>query len=216
MTTDKVAVVTGSNKGLGLALVKGLCEKFKGIVYLTSRDEIRGRNAVQELNELGLKPVYHQLDITDAESVKKFGEYIRKQHGQIDILVNNAAILFLKDAKEPKDFQAEQTLEVNFFATVDFCEAMLPLIPKDGRIVNISSSSGHLARIPSEDLRKKIGSEDMGLDELKVLMKSYVDAVRESREMEAGWGDSSYVVSKVAFNAYSFQLHRRLSDKGNF
>ena len=44
--------VTGSNKGIGFAIVKGLCEKFSGTVYLTSRDEGRGRAAVAELNKV--------------------------------------------------------------------------------------------------------------------------------------------------------------------
>lgn len=45
----QVAVVTGSNKGIGLAIVRGLCLQFKGDVYLTSRDEQRGKAAVEQL-----------------------------------------------------------------------------------------------------------------------------------------------------------------------
>lgn len=44
--------VTGSNKGIGFGIVKGLCEKFSGVVYLTSRDENRGQAAVAELNKV--------------------------------------------------------------------------------------------------------------------------------------------------------------------
>ncbi|XP_061724680.1 carbonyl reductase [NADPH] 1-like [Cydia pomonella] len=214
MSNNKVAVVTGANKGLGFALVKELCEQFHGTVYLTSRDSTRGLKACKVLENLGQKPAYHQLDVTNNNSVKQFTEYIQKNHGKIDLLINNAGILFLKDCLEPKIYQAEQTMFVNFFSLVNFTEDILPLISNGGVIVNISSSSGHLSRITSEELRRKIKREDLSLDELKKLMNEYVDAVKEGREETDGWGNSPYVVSKVGVNAYTFMLHRRLVDRG--
>lgn len=86
--------MTGSNKGIGYAIVKGLCEKFDGVVYLTSRDVERGQKAIQQLNELNLKPKFHQLNIDDQQSVDKFQEYIKNTYGGVDILVNNAAIAY--------------------------------------------------------------------------------------------------------------------------
>ena len=60
-------MVTGSNKGIGFAIVQGLCLQFLGDVYLTSRDikqrHKRGRDAVQKLEAEGLSPKFHQLDI---------------------------------------------------------------------------------------------------------------------------------------------------------
>ncbi|KAL0859548.1 hypothetical protein ABMA27_010692 [Loxostege sticticalis] len=214
--SKKVAVVTGSNKGLGFAIVKALCSKFDGTVYLTSRDEQRGQAACEALRNQGLAPAFYQLDVTNEESITKFRDYIQQTHQKIDIIVNNAGILFLKDAKEPKAFQAEQTILVNFFALVNFTEAMLPLVRNEGRILNISSSSGHLSRIPSEELRKRISSEDLTLDQLKDLMSCYVETVKLGKEIEEGWGDSPYVVSKVGVNAYTFMLHKRLksAEKG--
>ncbi|XP_063835101.1 carbonyl reductase [NADPH] 3-like [Ostrinia nubilalis] len=212
--STKVAVVTGSNKGLGFAIVKALCSNWNGTVYLTSRDQRRGQSACEELKNLGLSPVFHQLDVTDESSIKNFRDYIEENHQQIDILVNNAGILFLKDAIEPKEFQAEQTVSVNFFALANFTEAMLPLIKNGGKILNISSSSGHLSRIPSEVLRQKFISEELSLPQLKELMNGYVESVKEGREIEDGWGDSPYVISKIGVNAYTFMLSRQLADKG--
>lgn len=208
----KIAVVTGANKGLGFAIVKGLCEKYDGQVYLTSRDLKRGERACEDLKKLGLNPIFHQLDVSDENSVSKFYSHI--QNKEIDILINNAGILFLKDAIEPKIYQAEQTIFVNFSSLVNFCESMLPLMKHGGKIVNISSSSGHLSRIPSEELRKKLSSPELTLEGLKVLMNSYVEAVRLNREVELGWGESPYVVSKVGVNAYTFMLNRKLADRG--
>lgn len=86
--------VTGANKGIGFAIVKGLCEKYEGIVYLTARDLGRGEAAVLKLKELGLKPLFHQLDINDQSSVDKLRDHLLKTHGGLDLLVNNAAIAF--------------------------------------------------------------------------------------------------------------------------
>ena len=64
MTSSKVAVVTGSNKGIGFAIVKHLCQKIDGVVYLTSRDEGRGKAAVAELEKVSYssKQLSHTID----------------------------------------------------------------------------------------------------------------------------------------------------------
>ena len=72
----RVAVVTGSNKGIGLGVVRALCRQYQGEVYLTSRDEARGREAVASLNREGLHPRYHVLDIEEEESVLKLRDHI--------------------------------------------------------------------------------------------------------------------------------------------
>ena len=68
--------MTGSNKGIGLGVVRALCRQYQGEVYLTSRDEARGREAVASLNREGLHPRYHVLDIEDEESVLKLRDHI--------------------------------------------------------------------------------------------------------------------------------------------
>lgn len=74
--------------------MKGLCAKFSGKVYLTSRDVERGQAAVAELERLGFNPSYHQLDIDDQTSVDAFKKYLAENHGGIDVLVNNAGMAF--------------------------------------------------------------------------------------------------------------------------
>lgn len=63
-------------------------------MYLTARDVNRGQEAVAKLNQLGLKPSFHQLEITDESSITKFRDHLVQNHGGIDILINNAAIAF--------------------------------------------------------------------------------------------------------------------------
>uniref|UniRef100_A0A3B5B951 Carbonyl reductase [NADPH] 1-like n=1 Tax=Stegastes partitus TaxID=144197 RepID=A0A3B5B951_9TELE len=90
----KVAVVTGSNKGIGLAIVRALCKQFKGDVYLMSRDVGRGEEAVKSLSSEGLNPKFHQLDINDVNSIIAAAAFFKEKYGGVDVLVNNAAILF--------------------------------------------------------------------------------------------------------------------------
>ncbi|CAH2099023.1 unnamed protein product [Euphydryas editha] len=206
----KVAVVTGANKGIGFAIVRGLCKRFDGAVYLTSRDEKRGRDAVAALENEGLHPKYHQLDITNPQSLKAFHDYIKEKYGHIDILVNNAAIAFFfsKARGVPAAIQAEETLRVNYFSVLSTCEILFPLLRNGARVVNISSSYGHLSYIPSEKLRQKFQDPNLTVSELSDLMHQYIAAAKQGTQSKE-WGNSSYVVSKVGLIALT-KIHQRL------
>ena len=90
----RVAVVTGSNKGIGFAIVRKMCKVFDGDVILTSRDEGRGKEAVTKLEGEGLKPLYHQLDITSSDSIEVLRKYLDQKYGGLDVLINNAATAY--------------------------------------------------------------------------------------------------------------------------
>ncbi|XP_053164895.1 carbonyl reductase [NADPH] 1-like [Hemicordylus capensis] len=131
MSNIPVAVVTGSSKGTGFAIVQGLCKQFSGDVYLTSRDTKQGKTAVAKLQEEKLKPLFHQLDISDLQSIQNLRDFLKEKYGGLNVLVNNAGII--TKGKEPHDptsmgIQAEVTLRTNFFATRDVCTEMLPLL----------------------------------------------------------------------------------------
>ena len=75
--------------------MRALCKQLdNGIVYLTARDEGRGKTAVEELKKENLNPRFHQLDINDQGSITRLRDHLVKEHGGLDILVNNAAIAF--------------------------------------------------------------------------------------------------------------------------
>lgn len=208
----KVAVVTGSNKGIGYAIVRGLCKRFDGVVYLTARDEVRGQKAVSDLKKEGLNPSFHQLDINDTKSIETFRDYIKETHGGIDILVNNAAIAFKQSSTEPASVQAEQTVAVNYFSVLNTCDLLFPIVKNGGRVVNISSSMGHLTYIPSPTLRSRLSDPKLTVPELSELMKQYVEAVKQGTNA-AEWGNSTYIVSKVGVNALTMIQQRILEDR---
>src|ERR1700749_783927 len=91
--SESVALVTGANRGIGLEVVRQLaCLGFT--VVLGSRDERRGEEAAAELARGGLKVHAGRLDVTDERSVEDLKRRVEEQFGRLDVLVNNAAILY--------------------------------------------------------------------------------------------------------------------------
>uniref|UniRef100_A0A8C0Z2G0 Carbonyl reductase (NADPH) n=1 Tax=Canis lupus familiaris TaxID=9615 RepID=A0A8C0Z2G0_CANLF len=125
---SRVALVTGANKGIGFAIARELCRQFSGDVVLTARDEARGRAAVQQLQAEGLSPRFHLLDIDDLQSIRALRDFLRKEYGGLDVLVNNAGIAFKTNDPTPFHIQAEVTMKTNFFGTRDVCTELLPLM----------------------------------------------------------------------------------------
>uniref|UniRef100_A0A8C6WU55 carbonyl reductase (NADPH) n=1 Tax=Neogobius melanostomus TaxID=47308 RepID=A0A8C6WU55_9GOBI len=209
-TPPTVAVVTGSNKGIGLAIVRALCKQFEGDVYLTARDLGRGEEAVKILTSEGLKPKFQQLDITDVSSITSAAAFFRETYGGVDILVNNAGIAF-KPAT-PFSIQAEVTLKTNFFATRDVLTHFMPLIKSGGRVVNVSSFMGSLAlNLCSEEFQQRFRSEDITEDELVGLMERFVEKTKTGEHKKDGWPELVYGVSKTGLTTLSMILARRLS-----
>lgn len=140
----KVAVVTGSNRGIGFGCVRALCKHFKqdGVVYLTSRKEEDGKKAVADLEKEGLNPRYHQLDISNQQSVEALRDHLKKEHGGLDILINNAAMAFKMNDSTPNDVQAKVCNQVNYFDTAQVYTIMSPILRPHARVVNVASLGG--------------------------------------------------------------------------
>lgn len=155
-TTKKIAVVTGANRGLGFETCRQLAKQ--GIqVILTSRDEAKGKAAVEKLQADGLDVAYHQLDVTNPESIEGLAQFIKNEFGQLDILVNNAGIV-LDPLGELDDsiFNANvdtlrKTMDTNVYGPLLLCQALIPLMKPHnyGRVVNVSSGAGQLSEMNS-------------------------------------------------------------------
>jgi NAD(P)-dependent dehydrogenase (short-subunit alcohol dehydrogenase family) len=144
---QQVALVTGSNRGIGFEIVKQLAMK-KIDVILTSRNSASGEAAVRKLAKDGVKKVVSmELDISSQVSVDRTLDKVEKSFGRLDILVNNAAILIDKDDITASNADLETvkiTLETNLLGSWRMCKAFIPLMKRNsfGRIVNVSSGSG--------------------------------------------------------------------------
>ncbi|XP_004634412.1 carbonyl reductase [NADPH] 1 [Octodon degus] len=210
----RVALVTGGNKGIGFAITRDLCRRFPGDVMLTARDEARGLAAVQQLQAEGLSPRFHQLDIDDLQSIRALRDFLRKEYGGLDVLVNNAGIAFKMADPTPFPIQAEVTMKTNFFGTRDVCTELLPLIKPQGRVVNVSSSVSLSAlKKCSPELQQKFRSETITEEELVGLMNKFVEDTKNKVHEKEGWPNTAYGVSKIGVTVLSRIHARKLSEE---
>lgn len=139
-TKQLLAVVSGANRGIGLAIATGLARR--GVrVLLGCRDIGRGETAAAPLLAEGLAVRPVQLDTTHDASVASLAALVEREFGALDILVNNAGIGLDHDPGLSVLERLERTLAVNVVGTVRLTEAMVPLLAASARprIVNVSS-----------------------------------------------------------------------------
>jgi NAD(P)-dependent dehydrogenase (short-subunit alcohol dehydrogenase family) len=152
MTPDvqRVAVVTGANRGLGRAIAQQLAQAGLHVVVTARSDEAAERTAA-ELTGLGLSASGHQLDITDPASVARAMADVGYRHGRLDVLVNNAAIAIDRgQAASAADMEkVAATLNANLMGTWRCCTAAIPEMKRNGygRIVNVTSHMGTSAEM---------------------------------------------------------------------
>lgn len=140
-------MVTGGNRGIGFEICRQLAQK--GIkVILAARNQQKGEVAAEKLQKEGLDVVYHRLDVTDEESIKKTAEYVNQNFGKLDILINNAGIMIDREIRglEADMDKVKGSVEVNTCGPSRVCKAFIPIMQKNnyGRIVNMSS---HMAAL---------------------------------------------------------------------
>lgn len=147
MTKNRIALVTGANKGIGLEIARQLAQAGLHVI-IGARDDGRARAAVDDLASQGLTAQSLRLDVTDAASICAAASKIRQEHGRLDILVNNAGIFDPADGTPGKASinAVRRVFETNFFGALAVTQEMLPLLREAaaGRIVNLSSSLGSL------------------------------------------------------------------------
>ncbi|MGE0422263.1 MAG: SDR family NAD(P)-dependent oxidoreductase [Reyranellaceae bacterium] len=192
----KVAVVTGSNRGIGLALVRGLCRLWggNGVVYLTARRDGDGEAAVSLLRGEGLSPAYHRLDIASDDSVAALAHHIRQMHGGVDIVIQNAA--YAPAPGSPATVDVRPMIETNNHGTWRMLRAFQPLLREGARVLVVASGFGTLSRLP-EHLRPLLDGDERSPVEIERAMDDYVTAVEDGSASARGWPDWVNVTSKI-------------------
>jgi NAD(P)-dependent dehydrogenase (short-subunit alcohol dehydrogenase family) len=143
MTTRRIALITGANKGIGLEIARQLAQA--GIhVIVGSRNGDRGRAAVEALARQGLAVQFSRLDVTDAESIRVAALEIRREHRRLDILVNNAGIVTSAPFWELTEAQWGAVVDINLSGVWRVTRAAAPHLRRSprGRIVHIASTGG--------------------------------------------------------------------------
>ncbi|WP_183560461.1 SDR family oxidoreductase [Mucilaginibacter sp. SP1R1] len=144
----KTVLITGANKGIGFETAKQLAQ-LGYFVYLGSREEANGLDAVNKLNQLGISNVaLIEIDVTNIDSIKKAKQELESKIGALDVLINNAGIA----GEQPQNISVgamenlRKVFETNFFGVVQTTQQFISLLKKSSEpvIVNVSSELGSL------------------------------------------------------------------------
>ncbi len=185
---EKVAFITGANRGIGFETSKKLAERGVKVI-LGSRDLSKGKKAIDKLHLNGIEADLIQYDAFDLDAPQKVYDYILEKYKKLDILINNAGVLltgnlFVTNSSTVSDKDMKDTFQTNFFSVISLTQKLLPLIKKSeaGRIVNVSTILSSLTLHSAKD-----------------------SPISPAKEL-------AYNSSKTALNAYTIHLAIELKD----
>ncbi|KAK1409045.1 hypothetical protein QVD17_41317 [Tagetes erecta] len=216
-TEQRVAVVTGGSKGIGLEICRQLASENITVV-LTARNESRGLEATKKLKDSGLlNIVFHQLDVKNPTSITRLTEFVESQFKKLDILVNNAAesgiivdydkfrafkegmgYAYVNDENahlvapiidQPYDL-GEECMKTNYYGAKAVAEAFLPLLrlSNSPRIVNVSSNYGELHWISNETVKAEfLDFDNLSEEKIDGIIQRFFKDLKDNKLQENGW-----------------------------
>jgi enoyl-[acyl-carrier protein] reductase III len=139
--TGKVALITGSSRGIGRAIALELARHGADIVIHYLRKQSAAQGVVVEIEEMGRRAIAVKANLSDAEKIKALFDEIETHFDRCDIFVGNAASGTPKDILEVEDKHWDWTMDVNARSILRCVKRVVPLMEQAGwgRIVNISS-----------------------------------------------------------------------------
>ncbi len=146
MAKDKIALVTGANKGIGYEIARQLGEKGYHVL-VGARKAGAGKEAAVSLQKGDATAEFVEIDVSDPASIQKAAKTVATKFDHLDVLVNNAAIMEdKKNIIEVPDDVFLRTLTTNTLGPLRVTQAFLPLLVKSSRgsVVNMSSGLGQL------------------------------------------------------------------------
>ena len=142
---NKVALITGSSRGIGRATITEFAKKGYNVVINYKNSEKEATELKEQLqNDYNIKALAIKADVSNEEEVKEMVNIIISEFGHIDVLVNNAGIAIDKDFEERTVDDWQKTLNTNLIGpfVVSKCVGEVMLNQKKGKIINISSTNG--------------------------------------------------------------------------
>lgn len=143
---DKVALITGGSKGLGLVLAEHLIEEGSRIA-ICARDESELKNAKIHLEESGAKVMTYVCDVAKREEVEHLINAVIEHYGCLDIIINNAGVIQVGPMEAFNRAQYQKAMDIMYWGIVNTTFSALPHMKsrKQGHIVNITSIGGKVS-----------------------------------------------------------------------
>ena len=137
---EKVAIVTGSSRGIGAEIAMLLARAGAKVVVNYAHNQRAADDVCMKITQAGGKCVAVRADVSDSRDVKRLFDAAIENFGRIDILVNNAGILIFKKIAEVTDEEFERILNINLKSIFYTLREAAGRLADNGRIVNISST----------------------------------------------------------------------------
>ena len=207
--TGRVAIVTGSNSGIGFETARVLAEKGATVVMACRNlekanpkaDEIRAAHPEADIEVM-------QLDLSNLDSVREFAEAFRAKHARLDLLINNAGIMVPPYGKTAQGFETQ--FGVNHLGHFALTGALLDLLTETpgSRIVTVSSMAHQMGKIQFSDLNWEKGykaQQAYGQSKLANLLFTY----ELQRRLAAAGKDTLAVAAHPGWTETNLQEHAR-------
>ena len=198
--TSKVALITGSYQGLGLAIARGLGEAGATLV-LNGRNDAKLRQAVSLLSGEGFRVTGSRFDVSNAAQIHESVPALEREVGQIDILVNNAGIQRRSLLEEFEEAVWREVLETNltgvFLITKQIVQGMIAR--RSGKIINICS-------LMCEMGRPTVGAYTAAKGGVKMLTKA----------MAVEWGKHNIQINGIGPGYFATEMNRPLKENPQF
>jgi NAD(P)-dependent dehydrogenase (short-subunit alcohol dehydrogenase family) len=187
--TQRVALITGSNRGIGLETARQLAGRGFHVV-IAARDERSGRQAAESIQAEGGKATFLSMDVSSSNSIGSAARQFSSNADHLNVLINNAGVYpdqGLTILTVPRD-RVAKTFQTNAFGPLEVTQAFLPYLRRatSARVINVSSGYGQLeglsADVPSYCLSK------LALNGLTIMLAEALQADRIAvNAMCPGW-----------------------------
>ena len=144
---NKIALITGGAKGIGLSIAHALGEAGAKLVVI---DRENSKGGIEELSKANYDITFFEGDLLDRSVPQKTIDFTLEKHGRVDILVNNAGVAQHGDTEKFNDDLLDKIMDLNVDAVFRMCRSAIPPMKKQGEgvILNIGSISGLVSNIP--------------------------------------------------------------------
>lgn len=218
MQEVKSIIVTGSNKGIGLAIVTQILKKnYYNKIIMTTRSQQKYESAITELKtQFGEDQISNKidgliLDLMDETSIQNFTQQVQQQYGQVDCLLNNAGVYLRQSSDNSAEDRYRLNVTTNYIHTKLLADAFLEknLIKETGKLIFMSSQLGKLSFMKSKNPQfydKLVNYKQFSLEDVDRIFNEYWNDL--SQDFESGKWPISYFTSKMFLSIYCNALSR--------